>query len=95
MLQQGHVEMQQGVSLVAGWVNRLTGTLGRKPSTPYKSFYELEATDIDGKSIDFNKFRGKARNPAGIRSFHGLEPRPPSPAVPLSRGRCLKLVIPR
>lgn len=55
--------MQQGISLVGGWVNRLTGTLGRKPCTPYSSFYDLEANDIDGKPIDFKKFRGKARRP--------------------------------
>lgn len=53
--------MQQGLNLVAGWVNRLTGSLGVKPSTPYKSFYDLESKDIDGKPINFNRFRGKAR----------------------------------
>ena len=41
-------------------VNRVFG-LGRKPTTPFASFYDLEATDLDGLPISFKTFRGKAR----------------------------------
>ena len=41
-------------------LNRLVG-LGRKPTTPYTSFYDLEALDLDGQPVNFAKFRGKVR----------------------------------
>lgn len=52
--------MQTVANQLGAWVNRLT-SLGRRPQTPYNSFYDLEAKDIEGNPIDFGKFRGKAR----------------------------------